>query len=60
MVPLVYVLESIGLFAVGLCFMILLPNVGVFLVTTFSFIMGERAFAQFTGRESGSNMHIPD
>ena len=57
---LVYVLEAIGLFAVGLCFIVLLPNVGVFLATTFSFIMGERALAQMQGRDPGSDMHIPD
>lgn len=56
----VYVLESIGLFAVGLCFMFLLPTVGAFLATTFSFIIGEQAVARFQGHESGSNMHIPD
>lgn len=57
---LVYILEAIGLFAVGLCFIILLPNVGVFLATTFSFILGEQTLARIQGRESGTNMHIPD
>ena len=57
---LVYTLEAIGLFAVGLCFIILLPNVGVFLTTTFGFILGERFLAQMQGREPGSEMHIPD
>ncbi|MFT4976047.1 MAG: hypothetical protein ACI8S6_001942 [Myxococcota bacterium] len=60
MILLIHVLEAIGLFAVGLCFIILLPNVGIFLASTFSFIIGEQALAKLQGRESGSDMHIPD
>lgn len=60
MIVFVHILEAIGLFAVGLCFMFLLPNVGAFLATTFTFIVGERLVAQMQGREPGSEMHIPD
>ena len=40
---LLVVLTSLGLFAVGLCFIILLPNVGALLATLFSIFAGERA-----------------
>ena len=58
--PLVFLVESIGLFAVGLCFMFLLPGVGAFLVTVFSAILGEQTYARLKGIESGSNMHLDD
>lgn len=60
MLPFVHLLEAIGIFAVGLCFIILLPNVGVFLVTVFSLILGEQTLARLRGVESGSDMHLDD
>ncbi|MFT5685795.1 MAG: hypothetical protein ACI8RZ_006749 [Myxococcota bacterium] len=53
-------LELIGLFAVGLCFIVLLPNIGAFLASLFSLIVGEQALAKMQGRESGTNMHLDD
>ena len=60
MLPLVHILEAIGLFAVGLCFMFLLPNVGAVLVALFSLIVGEQMVARLRGEESGSDMHLDD
>lgn len=54
----VYGLETFGLFAVGLCFMFLLPGVGAVLATLFSFILGEQTVARFQKQESGTEMHL--
>ena len=57
---LVGLLELFGLVAVGLCFIVLLPNTGAFLATLFSVVVGEQAVAKLQGRESGSEMHLDD
>ena len=57
---LVGLLELFGMFAVCLCFVVLLPNVGAFLATLFGAIVGEQTLAKIQGRESGSEMHLDD
>ena len=54
----VLVLESIGLFAVGLSFIFLMPSIGEFLAVLFSAIMGERLYAKLKGIPSGSDMGL--
>ena len=53
-------LELFGLVAVGLCFIVLLPNTGAFLASLFGLIAGEQALAKLQKRESGSEMHLDD
>ncbi|MEL6341939.1 MAG: hypothetical protein AAFV53_02325 [Myxococcota bacterium] len=57
---LVYGLEALGLFAVGLCFMFLLPGVGAVLATLFSFILGEQTYARLQNQESGTEMNLDE
>ncbi len=57
---LVGLVELIGLFAVGLAFMFLIPNVGAMLATIFGLVVGEQTLAKMQGRESGTNMHLDD
>ncbi|MDG1483282.1 MAG: hypothetical protein P8R54_27075 [Myxococcota bacterium] len=57
---LVGLVELIGLFAVGLCFIVLLPNTGAMLASIFGLVVGEQTLAKMQGRESGTNMHLDD
>ena len=57
---LLVVLTSLGLFAVGLCFIILLPNVGALLATLFSIFAGEQAASKLQGKKPGSEFIDPN
>jgi len=57
---LVGLLELFGMFAVCLCFVVLLPNTGAFLASLFGLVVGENTLAKMQGRESGTNMHLDD
>jgi hypothetical protein len=57
---LVGLLELFGLVAVGLCFVVLLPNTGAFLASLFGLVVGEQTLAKFQKRESDSEMHLDD
>ena len=57
---LLVILTCLGLFAVGLCFIILLPNVGATLATLFSIFAGERTLSTFQGKKSGSDFIDPN
>ena len=53
------ILVCFGLTSVGLAFIVLLPVVGNLLVSVFSTVYGEQAFAKFKGIESGSVLVTP-
>ena len=54
------ILVCCGLTSVGLAFIVLLPVVGSLLVSVFSTVYGEQAFARFKGIESGSVLVTPE
>ena len=57
---LLVILNCIGLFAVGLCFLFWMPVWGKLLVTMFSAIMGEQFMAKKKGIDSGSKLINPN
>ena len=60
MTILLNILACLGLLAVGIAFILLLPLVGKVLVGVFSTILGEQAYARFRGIRSGTDMERPD
>jgi len=56
----VYGLETFGMVAVCLCFVVLMPNVGVILSLLFGLIMGEQGYSRLQGVESGTEMNLDD
>jgi len=52
------ILELIGLFAVGLCFLFLMPMVGQTLVVLSGIVFGEQAYSKFKGQPSGTDMGV--
>ena len=59
MTILLNILVCLGLVAVGIAFILLLPLVGNVLVSVFGTIVGEQAFARFRGIRSGTEMERP-
>ena len=57
---LVLVLVSIGLFAVGLCFLILMPIVGQTVPSLFGLFMTEQKLSMFSGEKSGTILIDPN
>lgn len=57
---LLVILNSIGLFAVGLCFLFWMPVWGNLLISLFSAVVGEQALSKRQGIDSGSKLINPN